>query len=342
MDNFENMDWEAPAFDYSAEMKKIRKSLRKRNCLIVLTSLILVAALAFGIIQYGIPALEKQYWDPNTSTYAEGTSDLELTMKAYTELFCPGYESHQVESVKTGFATYSLTTTFTNWTDSFSKTGSADKGAVLCKGELTFPAGFWESCTNNEINQMNEDGIVYYTQYTLPVLKQYPDYIHVSAVVHFPEDLNLEQVMEFCATANSASKNQHSQGKVIWVSIRNGAGDENLYPNCGFDPNHFDRPEWDINSEYPYLDKYATHADSIALHFKSMLQFLQNQLDKGTGFLPPNCKNESYYTDVLNYVEENGVMSNSACIIAAPDVLLNLYESGQIDGIVLSDAWISH
>lgn len=342
MDDFENMEWEAPAFDYSAEMKKIRKQLRKRNALIVLTSLVLVAALAFGIVQYGIPALEKQYWDPTTSTYIEGTTDLELTMRAFTELFCPGYEATTIESTKTGFASYSLTTTFISWDDSYSKLACEDKNANLVKGELTFPAGFWDACTNCDVNELGEEGIIYFTKYALPVLKSYPDYVHVSAVVHFPTDLTTEEAMDFCRTVSTAIRNVRSQCRVVWVGIRSHASDDRLYPDCGFDPNLYGRSEWHFGSEYPYLDKYGGYTDTIEIHFTSMLRFLQDQLESGTGFLPPDCQNENYYTDVLNYVEENGVMANTAYIVGAPEVLLDLYESGMIDGIVLSDAWIKH
>ena len=71
-----------------------------------------------------------------------------------------------------------------------------------------------------------------------------------------------------------------------------------------------------------------------------MLRFLQDQLDQGTGFQPPDSGSTNCYADILNYVEENGVMANGAYIIAPPEILLELYNSGQIDGITLCDAWL--
>ena len=343
MDNFENLEWETlpPPPDIAGEMKLIRKSLRRRNALIVCTSLILAAALAFGILQYGIPALEKRYWDPNTSTCREDTSDLELTIKAYTELFCFGTEALTVESVKTGFASYSITTNFSSWKDSFSKTDCVDKTATLIRGELTFPAGFWDMGEYSSMLGYDEDYVNDLTDFALKTLRDYPDYIHVRALVYFPKDLTPVGVRDFSHNARFI-RNRLSQFTVTWVNVRNGPEGETLKPACGYDPNLFGIVEWQINSDYPYLDKYSSHENTVSLHFKSMLQFLQDQLDKGTGFLPPECETETYYTDVLNYVEENGIWCDSAFVIASPDALLTLYEEGKIDAIVIGDAWISY
>lgn len=92
MENKEELNWEdfSPAPDDPGELKKIKKSIRKRHWLTVLTSVVLVAVLIFGAIQYGIPALESRYWNPTESTYLEGIPDIELTMVTYNELFGMG------------------------------------------------------------------------------------------------------------------------------------------------------------------------------------------------------------------------------------------------------------
>ena len=343
MDNFENMEWDVlpPLPDAAKEMKKIRKNLRRRNIFTVFTCLILVAALAFGMIQYGIPALEKLYWDPNTSTYMDDTTDLELTVRAYTELFCPGTSAAAVEAVKTGFASYSLTTNFVSWQDSFAQTDTESRTATLSRGELIFPDGFWDF--QHKLSQLGYDLSYFgaYTEQTLNTLRDYPDYIHVRALVHFPNDLTPTGVREFSHKANFV-KNRLSQFTVTWVNVRNSSGEDGLYPPCGYDPNLWGPVEWRINSEYPYLDKYGTYTDTITLHFRSMLQFLQDQLENGTGILPPDCETETYYSDVLNYVEENGIWCDSASVISSADALISLYEEGKIDGIIITDAWVSY
>lgn len=337
MDNFENLEWEAspPAFDYSAEMKKIRKSLRKRNFLIVCTCLVLVAALAFGFIQYGIPALEAQYWDPNTSTYVEGIPDLQLAIDVYTELFCPRYCSFPIKTVKTGFATYEISTYFSKWTHNDTVTNSIgpSKSAVISKGELTFSAGFWDYGIDLPFN--TNAPVTFGVASAKNNLQKYPSYINVFAAITFPEDLSVYEAYDFYVENDGA----------IWFGVRTGDRYADPYPACGFAPHGLFYDDYDDSfgrdSSYPFLLQ-GLSAQSTDVHFLSMLQFLQDQLDQGIGFLPPNCKNENYYNDVLHYVEENGVQVYGAYIICTPQELLDLYDSGSINGMALCDAWINY
>lgn len=340
MEDFENLEWEAPAFDYTTEMKKIRKSLRKRNFLIVCTCLVLVAVIAFGTIQYGIPALEKQYWDPNTSTYAENVPDLQLTMEAYTELFFPQYDLFTFEITDSGFATYDITATFSKWTsnNTISNSIESPRTAVLSKNELDFPAGFWEFTLDAPFNTVPifEE---HWTNAALQSLKKYPEYINVLAAVTFPEDITVQNSFEF-----SSNFGKDSEYQSVWFVVRSGDSYETSYPACGYSvrmlssihTEHFGR-----ESEYPYLMN-APASSYMETHFKSMLRFLRDQQAQGTGILPPDCENESYYADVLDYVEENGVNVYGAYVISSPKALLDLYESGKISGIGLCDAWINY
>ena len=107
MENLDSMNWEnlpSPA-DYQKELKKIRKSLRKRNAFIVLTSLVLAAVLLLGTVQYAIPALERRYWDPRTVSYGtERGTDLDMVLAAYSDLFCPTTLFQGTQVSHTGFA----------------------------------------------------------------------------------------------------------------------------------------------------------------------------------------------------------------------------------------------
>ena len=96
----------------SSEMKRVRRRLRLRNASVVLTSLILVFAILIGVIQYAIPAVEKQYWNPEQETYVESFPDLSVTLSVYAELFCPTQAVHYVTVQKTGFANYDISLHF--------------------------------------------------------------------------------------------------------------------------------------------------------------------------------------------------------------------------------------
>ena len=92
------------------ELKRLRRNLRRRNTVLVLTSLILAAALLFGTFRCAIPYLESHlYWDPNTVSYGtQLDTDLGLTLFAYSELFCPNMCVESVTATHTGFASYSI------------------------------------------------------------------------------------------------------------------------------------------------------------------------------------------------------------------------------------------
>ena len=46
------------------------------------------------------------------------------------------------------------------------------------------------------------------------------------------------------------------------------------------------------------------------------------------------------YTDILEYVEENGVMTYGVVVTATPQALLSLMDSEQVYEIRLIDGWI--
>ena len=71
MEKMDDQNWEnTPSLaENEKELRKIRRNLRKRNALLVLTSLILAAVLLFAAVRYAVPALESLYWDPRTVSY---------------------------------------------------------------------------------------------------------------------------------------------------------------------------------------------------------------------------------------------------------------------------------
>ena len=46
------------------QLQRMRKNIRKRNWALVITSLILAAAVLLGAVRFAVPALESMYWAP--------------------------------------------------------------------------------------------------------------------------------------------------------------------------------------------------------------------------------------------------------------------------------------
>ena len=344
MDKNRNMEWDVPvpAFDYAAEMKKIRKSLRKRNFFIVLTSLVLAAALAFGCIQYGIPALEKQYWDPNTSTYVDGVTDLHLTMATYNELFSYGQHFMSVNAIKTGFAQYNLEFGFVNHKTLNHLTDISYRSATLNKGELTFPTEFWYQSQDVRplTNGSYRKGLVSdHNARTRKKLNQFPGYVELQATITFSEDITMEQLYDLTAELNFET------ARPLWAYIRTSAPEDGYTTPCGIHLQDYNsepyKPHLWWNTDYPALFYSYLTANGKVLeqHFTSMLKFSRDQLAKGTGVVPPNG-DENFYQNVLDYVEKNGVTAYGMTIIATPKVLYELMKKDIVYCLWLSDAWI--
>lgn len=329
--------WEAAPIEEApqVEMKKVRRSLWKRNALIVLTSLVLAAALLFGMVQYAIPAAEAKYWDPTAKSYPGYTNDLTLTMNAYSELFAPEQNIYSVNATRTGFASYSL---------SVAQWHTRDHGdisyltASLNKSELSFPNGFWEFCSANIFERatypfyfQDEE----FDQNSRESLGQLPDYVQVRAAISFPEDLSMEELIAF--------HNSLENGYVEWVGIRNSELDQQRYPLCGMKPFEGGVYYEHINEDYPYFDikDREKTAENLETHFKSLLQYSQDQFAAGTGIKAGSYATDSYYQLSLDYIEEHGVYTYGCFVSGPAQLFLDLLDSGTASQVWIQDAWIN-
>jgi len=336
-----------------AELKSIRKSLQRQNLKNVLTSLILAAALLLVSVYGIIPAVEKLYWGPYDSDYDAG-SDLHLVLKANTELFHPGYKV-QMLAGKSGFASYDLHITRTDDATGQKEylNGTLSRGdlsldyAYYDRGmeELYFHADYVQDLGNGEIYDIRD----MWTEDAVELISQLPNYIQLKAIAFFPEDLNMEQLVQFYQNTEDLPL------RITWVGIRNCPMEENLDLTldgpvssertgpirlCGMNPfsggTYFFASE-DNHSYFPSHLEYLSQ-EELEQYFKSLLQYSSNQCSKGEGI--PVWEGKDYYQTVLDYVEEHGVMCYGAVVVASPQTLLELLDQDIISYVTLLDAWI--
>lgn len=335
MENIENMDWEemTPITESESEMKQIQRSLRRRNWKIVLTSLVLAAAILLAAVYIVIPAAESLYWDPNTNTYnCLYSNDLELALEAYGEVFCPQLRIADVTATRTGFATYDLT--ISHWDGA--KGGRANYTyATLTRGELKIPEGFFKQTSANIFERgsypyfyLDEEN----RQDQREKLESLPDYIRVEAAVSFPEDMDMEQLIEFIREWN--------EGYVLWIGVRNAPEDQQLYPLTGMAPFMGGYLREGINEYYPCFNLTTVDATSEDLeqHFVSLLTYLNDQEEAGRAVGYTN--GIDYYENVLDYIEENGVHTYGCMILGPAEMFLEMLDSGVASQIWIQDAWI--
>ena len=318
------------------EMKQVRKNLRRRNVLIVLTCLVLVATLLLATVYIGIPAAESHYWDPTQNSYdMTYCKDLELMLAAYTELFCPDVNLVSAASDRSGFARYDITIQYWDANrggDSLYAFGTIDKGV------LDIPQGVLRHCPINIFDHAT------YPYYPAPEnwkknitekLKQLPEYITVTVAISFPKDKSMEELLAFTDSLQN--------GSVGWVGIRTAPETEQLLPLCGMNPFSGGVVRSEINDHYPSFDLTADSItpEKLSAHFQALLKFSADQAAAGTGIDERYTIHESFYTQVLKYVSENGVYSYGCYVCASPASILKLIESGEVSLVNIEDIWIA-
>lgn len=338
-------NWETPASQpyMDAELKKMRKSLRRRNWKIVLISLLLTAALLIGTVNFGIPTLEKLYWDPNTVSYGTtNATDLEMTFYAYGNIFNMDSVVCNINANRTGFAAYSLTLESV----SYSKNERSFAYASLEKGKLTVQDGFWDDIGQHYVG----NNTVKTSKDNMELLSQLPDYIRVGCFVTFQNDISMEDALALNRALIQDLQDTSNYTKIQWLAVRHRK--EAYARPCGLTLNGAYGLFDEVNGHYPYFSGTALDASGAVLdmdikaeamreeeRFKSLLRYLHDQQEKGEGIEVPKYPN--YYADALSYVEENGINIYGCYITASARRLLEINEMDNVKYLVPVDAWIN-
>ena len=339
----ENWNETIPLPENDAELLKIRKDLNRRNWKTILTSLLLAVVILLVSVYGIIPAVEKLYWGPYDSDYDAG-SDLKLTLQAYTELYQPG-RSLQMIAGKTGFATYDLHITRTD-----DATGEQEYiGGTLKRGLLDLDSYYFNTRTEDlylssdyyaDPSEETKDAEPFdmremWSANTADVLSQLPEYIRLKAVVHFPEDLSMEQFQQLLFKYNYDAREGVS---VLWSAVRVGGEHTSGFP-IGFAIHSYNG--YELNETYPefFIDSFDPDGSHMAQHFQSLLRFQSDQAAKDRGPFFRNAAGE-YSAYVLDYVEEHGVNTYACLVSATPQGLQNMLDDGTASHVILMDGWI--
>lgn len=323
-----------PQWEQSGEIRRIQKTIRRRNWKIVSISVILAAVLLTVSVFGVIPWAESLYWNPAEMTYKDRT-DLEITLHAYTELFTPGYNSLFITSHRTEFASYELQIPLISTATGkpFTVNGSLGKNVLRLDELFDGPEG------KNYVFEKWRLPSVPPTPSEMEVLRErlreLPEYIRLEAKVEFAEDQSMEALLDF---------REKFGGDVTWVAVRALELSEEWYPICGMDPFSggivYPNIDWDYHCFNLRHDLRfgLTEAEQLAQHFISLVQYSADQVEKGRGIAPYG--DEGLYADILDYVEENGVKAYGVVVTASPQTLLELLDSEVVYDITLIDGWI--
>lgn len=315
-----------PKWEEDGELRKIRKSIRRRNWKLVSVSVVLAVVLLLGTIYGVIPQIERLYWNPDETAYRDGT-DLEITLDAYTELFNPGYSTSWVSYQRTGFASYELEILLrsTAQGEMLSVGGSLERNDLHVDEMYRFPEGKdYPLSGSRDVPPAPSE-----TEALREQLSALPEYVRLEATVTFAEDLSMEELLAF---------RQMFNGDIIWVAMRMMERDDGWTPLCGMSLGG-GRSYNLVDLEYRCFSAPAKmNAESLEHHFMSLLRYSANQVEKGRGITPYG--DEGLYAEILNHVEENGVKTYGVVVTATPQALLELMDDDLIYKIDLVDCWI--
>ena len=289
-----------------AEMKQIQKSIRKRNRKIITISVVLASVLLLSCVYGVIPLIESFYWDPDTKTVSNNTNALDVTLHAYTELFIPDWELiHAWGEPTDGLAAYDLSITMQNiQTRSYSYLDGK-----LIRNELTLDQKFYErGLSLDQFGQesgQTDDQRKAHMKSTRETLESLPEYISVSAVIAFPEDLTMAQLSDFYYAHHPSTAEDPIE--IQWVGIQNGPAGEYSRRLCGMNPFSDSFVFFGMDESYPNFTCSAYKRDPAILeeHFTSILQYSSDQFEQGTGI--PVFWDRNYYQEVLDYVQKTAV-----------------------------------
>lgn len=327
-----------PPLDAPAgEIQQVRKKLRRHSLTLVLTSVALAAALLLGTIYGVIPALEKQYWDPNEQTLGQQFfTDFDITLDAYAELFCPELTILQTFSKRTGFASHELNIRY-------ELSGQSPSYAIaqLERDTLTLPMELLDQSVLLNIFERGSYPTYPDTPETLSwtreSLEKLPDFVSVTAAVSFSEDWSMDRLLAFASSLDE-------QSHIGWVGIRHYPSDIQFYPLCGIKPFEGGTVLETESADYPFLNIKGIDsltAEQMQQHFLSQLRWSLDRTKAGRG-IPIGWHDPatSYYESVIDYVEENGMYTYGCYLTTTPQNLLRLLDEGVVSKIFITDKQI--
>lgn len=318
--------WEepAPAEAPAGELKQVKKSLRRRNLLLVLTSLVLTAAIALGVVQYGIPMAESRYFDPTQATWSEEKTDLELALECYYILFSTRQLFTGVEPAQdTGFAA---------WSVEFSCVEGEQDGrtiyrtATVDKNEIHFPRDTLRFIAPEYFEMpmlgfSREYLLEYMPDYVSTILRDVEEDDSVLAAITFAEDLTAEQMMKL----------QRQAGCIFhWAGVRTKKGLPLTEPLIGVQLSQ-GREDCGVNAAYPDLECGIPTEYNLESHFRSLVTYCRdyqkNTMDIGI------LEDPEYFDKVLSYLDENGMTFYGCFASGDAEAFLWMAENGYISDI---------
>lgn len=331
---------EAETETSDAELKKIRKGMKKRNLWIVAAAVL----IACGVVSAGVylePIISKAVWyDPTEEGLQQFAYDIDCHIAVLTELTMPEVQMEQVWIEERGHGNYDLDVTRRDYSS-----GETDYSyGTVQKGKITMHQDFYQPSVMNVfsrgtygmMSRPEPDGIIKDRETAKAILQELPEYIRAEAYVSLAEDWSMEELEAFRKTVETDS------GWLGWVAVRNAPLSEQRLPLVGFQAMSGGLIYDELDQSYPYYEISEHEEEPLAQvwteHFKSLLRYsvehraFYQRFQRDIGNHGDKCE------EVLDYVEKNGVKTYGFVYYGTPSDLLRVLEQEGVEGIYISDA----
>ena len=216
--------------------------------------------------------------------------------------------------------------------------GSLKRNTLLLDEAFHFPEGK-DYCAFSRFRLPVYPASPSYVEAQREKLRMLPEYIRVEAAITFTEDLSMGELVTFWRDMVFESDTQDPYANISWVAVRSMEPSTEWTPFCGMSFWGSSRPYHLVDLDYRCFSRPANmDQESLEHHFKSLLRYSADQVEKGRGIVPYD--DEELYTEILDYVEENGVKAYGVVVTGTPQMLLELMDHEQVYGINLLDCWL--
>lgn len=334
-----------PPVGYETEYKKIAQAMRRRSRRMVL--LVVVCTCVVMVALYvAMPTISRKIWyDPQTYTMSEFSSDLTCSIAVLAELTMPDIMMESVQVTPLGLGRYSIQVKQTQRIDPFTSNwvgGTITRGKIQMLPDFwQYPAvnSFWRASIGFAEEAPGPDRLILDCDTAKAILADLPEEYVLQAYVSLSEDWSMEQLAQVKETVMQ-------EGTLGWVGVRCVAEEQQLLPLLGFQADSGGLIFDGVDARYPYYElsmhEDTSLAESWSRHFQALLQYSIDHAQDYARFTGDST--ERLGTDIAPqaqaYIAQNGMQTYGFVYQATPKAVSALLEQDGVAGVYLTDTKI--
>lgn len=334
-----------PSVEQETEHKKIIQAMRHRSGKIVFLAMVCACVVMIGLY-VAMPTISRKIWyDPQTNTMSEFSSDLTCSIAVLAELTMPDIMMESVKVTPLGLGRYSIQVRQTPRIDPFTSdwvSGTITRGKIQMLSDFwQYPAAnsFWRATTGFAEEAPGADRLILDCDTAKEILADLPEEYVLQAYISLSEDWSMEQLAQVKETVMQ-------DGTLGWVAVRCVEEEQQLFPLLGFQADSSGLILDGVDALYPYYElsnhKDTPLAESWRRHFEALLQYSIDHAEEYARFTGDSTERLGTHTapQTQDYIAQNGVYTYGFVYQATPKAVSALLEQDGVAGVYFKDTKI--